>query len=855
MLRATLKSVWARKLRLIMSALSIVLGVAFVAGSLMFTTLLSSGFESLVGGALADVNVSQETTGISGFENNPGVPPQLLTDENVAAVEAINGVARVEPMVSNTQVYALDADGSVLTFPGAPGLGMNWHDATSADGVAGARIIDGRAPTADDEVVIDPATVTRGGFSIGDTVEVSTPRDGIRSYTLVGTGTYGAGSTAGASYLFFTLPEIQLIAQEGQPGAYALWVQTAPEADPAAVSTAVAEVLPDGFVAETGDELSSEIEEQLNVGLGFVNIFLLVFAGIALLVAALLILNTFSILVAQRARELALFRAIGATRRQVRTAVLMEALFVGLVGATLGLAVGYGLAWGILGLLRGLGIDIGDVTPSITWQAVVASYAIGVIITLIAAYLPARRASATRPVEAMASAAQSNPEKLSGLPLLGIALIELGVAAIVIAVWLDVPQPLIWLGAGATALLIGMVLAAALVGAPVIWVFGKLFRGLFGEVGKLAQLNSVRQPRRTAATAATLMIGLALVTTVAILAASTTTSLRNQLTQDQRGDFVIVPVSYQPFDAKIAEAARGVDGVATVYEGYRGSAQIQGVDEPSVLFGMTREALERGTSLNVLVGAMNEDGGEAPVVLSADYANEHGFTLGQVIDLVGPLGTVPVLVTGLHDEGAAMPIGDIVVTPPTFAAVADASMVQQLVIFAEDGADPARVKAGLEEAAAQAPTVVVSDVHEFIEDRVAQFDQIFATLYALLALAIVISVLGIVNTLGLSVMERTREVGLLRAVGMTRAQVRRMVTLEAVIVAVLGAVLGVILGVVFGAALVTLLGGQGIDTLVIPWAQLLIFVVVAAVVGVLAAIAPARRASRLAVLESIADVG
>ena len=381
--------------------------------------------------------------------------------------------------------------------------------------------------------------------------------------------------------------------------------------------------------------------------------------------------------------------------------------------------------------------------------------------------------------------------------------------------------------------------------------FGKLFRALFGEVGKLAQLNSVRQPRRTAATAATLMIGLALVTAVAIIAASTTTSIREGLSEDQRGDFVIAPISFQPFDAKVADRAREVEGVETVYAGYRGDAQIQGVDEPTDLYGITPEGLERGTSLTILAGSLSEQGGEAPIVLSSDFATTHGFTIGEVVDLTGPKGTVPVLITGLHDEGAATPIGDLVVTPETFAAVTDASLVQQLVIFTADGADPAAVEEGLREATAETPTAVVSDVQEFVESRVAQFDQIFSTLYALLALAVVISVLGIVNTLGLSVMERTREIGLLRAVGMTRPQVRRMVTLEAVMVAVLGAVLGVVLGIVFGAALVTLLRDQGIDLLVIPWVQLLVFVVVAAVVGVLAALTPARRAARLPVLESI----
>lgn len=850
MLQATLKSLWARKLRLILSALSIVLGVAFVAGSLIFTNMLSSSFDSLVRGALADVNVS--ATGISGFENNPGVPGLLLDDDDVAAVAQIDGVARVEPMVSNTQVYPLDGDGRVFAFPGAPGLGMNWHDASSADGLAGTRIIEGRAPESADEVVIDPSTVARGGYAIGDSVEVSTPRSGIRSYTLVGTGTYGSGTTVGASYLFFTIEEIREIAQDGQPGAYALWIQTTPDADPAVVSQAVGDVLPEGFIAETGDELSGDIEEQLGVGLGFVNIFLLVFAGIALLVAALLILNTFSILVAQRVRELALFRAIGATRRQVRVSVLVEALFIGLVGATLGLLVGYTLAWGILAMMRAFGIDPGDVTPSITWQAVAASYAIGILVTLVAAYLPARRASATRPVEAMASAAQSGPEKSGALPLIGVGLIELGVAAIVVAVWIRVPEPLVWFGAGAVALLVGMVIAAAVVGGPVVWAFGKLFRRLFGEVGKLAQLNAVRQPRRTAATAATLMIGLALVSTVAILAASTTTSVRERLSEDQRGDFVISPIAYQPFDARVAERARGVDGVATVYEYYRGSVQLEGVAEGAGLAGSSAEGLELGTSLEMVAGSLNPDGGTAPAVVAAEFATEHGLTLGQVVELVGRDGPVPVLITGIHNWNSAFPLGQVIVDLETFARLSDNSMVQQLVVFTDDGADPVAVREGLEEATAETPTVVVNEVDEFVESRVAQFDQIFSTLYALLALAIVISVLGIVNTLGLSVMERTREVGLLRAVGMTRPQVRRMVTLEAVTVAVLGAVLGVLLGVVFGSALVSLLRDQGIDRLVIPWVQLLVFVVVAALVGVLAAVGPARRAARSNVLESIA---
>ena len=850
MLSATLTSLWARKVRLLLSALSIVLGVAFVSGSLMFTNLLSSSFDQIIKGGLGDVNVSPEDTGIAGFEQgNAGGP--LLTDADVAEVEALDGVERATGIVSSPQIYPLDKDGRLLAFTGAPGLGMNWHDTPAAGGLTGARLIEGRTPEADDEVVADPATVSRGGYAIGDVMEVSTPKSGVKSYELVGTGTYGTGSTAGASYLFFTVREAQAIAQDGAEGYYGMWIQTSPEADPDDVATAVQGVVPDGFAAETGEELAVDLEAQLDVGLGFVNTFLLVFAAIALLVAALLILNTFSILVAQRSRELALLRAIGAKRSQVRNSVLLEALIVGLLGATLGLLAGYGLAWGILALLRGFGMELGDAVPSLSWPAVGASYAIGLLVTMVAAYIPARRASRTRPVEALAAAAHTGPEKASNAPIiLGIALVELGVAAIVCAVWVDVARPLVWAGVGAAMLLIGMVLAAVVVGGPLIWLFGKAYRAMFGEVGKMAQLNAVRQPRRTAATAATLMIGLALVSAVAILAASTTTSVRERLTEDQRGDFTISPVAYQPFDAKSADRAREVDGVEAVYEFRRGMLMMGEV--PEQVMGASPEGLQRGTSLSY-TGTLTADGPVAPAIVSHEFADAYDLTLGQLFEVPTIAGEpISLLVTGLHNWGTAFTVASVIVDEETYAQLADPTMVNNLVIFAEEGADPEAVRAGLLDATAELPTVVVSDTAEFAQTRVDQFGQIFSTLYALLALAIVISVLGIVNTLGLSVMERTREVGLLRAVGMTRPQLRRMVTLESVLVATLGATLGVLLGVVFGSMLVTLLRSEGIQTLVIPWLQLAVFVVVAAAFGVLAAVGPARRAARLNVLDSIA---
>lgn len=429
-------------------------------------------------------------------------------------------------------------------------------------------------------------------------------------------------------------------------------------------------------------------------------------------------------------------------------------------------------------------------------------------------------------------------------------MMELGAAAVVCAVLLPIDAPFVWLGIGAVLLLVGLVLGTAALGRPLVWACGRVFRRLFGEVGRLAEVNSVRQPRRTAATAATLMIGVALVTTVAIVAASTTASVEHRLTADQRGDFVIAPVAYEPFDARVATTVEGIDGVAAAYPFFRGPARV-GTDDIE-LGGASAEAIEQASSLRVVAGSLHADGDAEPALVSSEFAHANGLGLGRVVELAGPTGATRVLITGVHNGGATPGLGDVVVTPESFAKVTDASRIHSLTVFLDGGADREAVRAQLRDAVAEIPTVAVSDVEEFARARVAQFDQLFGAIYALLALAIVISVLGIVNTLGLSVMERAREVGLLRAVGLTRPQLRRMVTLEAVIVALLGAALGVLLGLALGYSLASLLRDAGVDLVRVPWALLGLFVVGAALAGILAAVGPARRAARASVIESIA---
>lgn len=846
MLHATWKSLLGRKIRLLLSAFSIVLGIAFVSGSLMFTNLLGSSFNEILKSGIADVNVS---SGGGPFEAPGGNASGQITPQVVDEISAVEGVSEATGVVGSTSLYPLDKSGKVLAFGGAPGIGTNWYTTPAAGGAEGARVIEGRAPDADGEVAVDPTTLTRGGYVVGDELKVSTPKSGIRSYTIVGSATFGSGATAGASYLFFTLDEMRQVALEGQEQFTNVWIATDPDADTEKVTEAVRELLPDGVSVISGEEQAEALEEQLSLGLSFVNTFLLVFAAIALVVASLLILNTFSILVAQRSRELALLRALGAKRNQVRNSVLIEAAVIGLVGATIGIAAGFGLTALIGFALNAFGVDIGTTVPQLTWQAVVTSYVLALIITMFAAWAPARKASATRPVEAMTVAAAQTEVMGTGV-YVGFALIPLGVAGIICGLQFNVPKPLVWAGAGCVAVLIGCVLAAAVIGRPLIWVFGRVYQAVFGEIGKLAERNANRQPRRTAATASTLMIGLALVTAVTILANSTTTSVRASLTDTQRGDFLISPVNFRPFDRTVAEAAAEVNGVEKVWSFTNsGSA----VGERSVFItGTTPDAVVDGSAIDVIGGQLNDEGASA--LMSVDLSQELDIPMGRTFQLPTPSGAfVDVLVTGLFDdESDPNQRGSIIVNMETYAQVADASVVSLVKVAMMQDADVEEVRNGLEKAAADLPTVVVTDNEEYSDTLVSQFSQVFAIINALLALAIVISVLGIVNTLGLSVMERTREIGLLRAVGMTRPQLRRVIRLESVVVAVLGSFLGVALGVIFGVVLVQLLEDSGITHLSIPWWQLGVYVVVAALFGVLAAITPARRASKMNILESIA---
>ncbi|PIE21331.1 MAG: hypothetical protein CSA64_02655 [Arachnia propionica] len=843
MLRATWKSLWSRKWRLFLSTLSISLGIAFIAGSMIFTNKLDNSFNDIIYSTSADVNVVLD-------EDGPRKPDKIsseLTDELLAEIEKLSGVSKAEGDFVAFDVYPMDTEGRLLSLGGAPGLGILFRDSPAMGGRPSGRVVAGRVPTKDSEVALDPTTLLRSGYRIGDDIDIYVTNQETRSYQIVGTATLGNGGTAGASYTFMTLAELRRISAQSQPLYTGGWITITESADADKVANEVNSLLPAGLKAVTGEKQANEIEESLSIGLTFLNSVLLIFAAISLLVAALLIVNTFSILISQRTRELALLRALGASRSQVRTSVLVEAFVVAIVGATIGLGIGFLLVWGVAIVLSSLGVNLGEVRPNLTWQIAVISYVVAIATTLAAAYFPARKASATRPVEAMTRASAGEHRDVGVSAYVGIALLEVGIAAVVCGLWLNVGDPLYWVGPGLAGILVGAVLGNGVLGKPLLWLLGKIAGFGFGSIGKLAHRNIVQQPRRAAATAATLVIGLTLVSAVAILAASTNASVRADITENQRGDFVVSAVNFRPFPRSIVTEAASIDGVEDVW--LRATTQASYNDSPIVVTGTTPQSLNNGIAVDVLAGELQTHG----VMLSYNFAVENDQPMGSLVELAtGNDLTLKLRVTGIFDGDSAPRLGDAIVAMESYGQLGDSKVVDFVSVAATAGADLAEVQTKLQAIVEDIPTVVVTSNQEYADQVSAQFDQVFAVLYALLGLGLVISVLGIMNTLILSVTERTREIGLLRAIGLTRGQLRVMIAIESVIISLIGTVIGLVIGLVAGHAIVMVLNDAGVTQVTIPWVQLLVFLVVAVVFGLVAALVPSQRAAKLNVLDAIA---
>jgi putative ABC transport system permease protein len=841
MLRTALKSLLGRKVRLLMSTFAIVLGVAFVVGTLVFSDTLSRSFTALMASTVGDVVVRpQGTTG-------DAEPTARTIDASVVAdLEGVEGAARVDGNVTAFGVFVVGEDNKVVGGQGAPAIGANWNDAPAGRGLEGLAIIGGRAPTRGGEVLLDSRTAGEGGYTIGEEVHlISSGDQAVLRPTLVGiVGFPEGGSLNGATWTAFETRTAQRLLLEGEDAFTDIWVTAEPGTGQGELAAAVSERLPDDVEAVTGDEAADEAATALQEAIGFLTTFLLIFAGISLVVGGFLIVNTFSILVAQRSRELALLRALGASKRQVTRMVMVEAFVLGAIGSTIGLGLGILLAMAIRSLFGQFGLDLSGQSLIVGPRTVLAAYAVGIVVTMAAAWLPAHRTGRIAPIQAMRDDVAMPESSLRRRLVIGVLMILAGGAALAAGLMGEVPRAGWFVGGGILLILLGVAAASPVISHPFLAAAAWVYTRLFGTVGQLAGQNSLRNPRRTTATSSALMIGLSLACTMAIVGASAKASVDQTIEENFVGDYVVSSLFGQPFSPQIARDMAEVDGVEHVWA-QRFAITGSGTDSQGV-GALDPAAFEQGIDLDMVAGDAS-DLRDGTVILDEEYAGEESLSVGDTYDVRLADGPRELEVVGIYAENPIL-LFPAITTPRTLieAGYRDAD---NFLIIDTDGS--AAVQDELEGIVDELPIVTVKDQQEFAEEQRAPIDQLVLMIFALLGLALLIAVLGIVNTLALSIIERTREVGLLRAIGVSRAQLRRMVTLESVVIAVLGAVLGVVMGIGFGVALMHALREEGLEVIDVPVGQLVMFLLVSLVIGVLAALLPARRAARLDVLRAI----
>ena len=848
MLKTTLRSLWAHKRRLLSTVLSVVLGVAFMAGTLVLGDTMNANFDQL----FADVNehVDAEVRGPELFDTDFGGVRGRVDESVETEVRGVDGVAAAEGFLMTEAVTVLGADGEPLGGQGPPTLLESWID---DDLLNAYDLAEGRAPESAAEAAMNVAAAEEGGYEVGDEVAVLA-EEGRLTYTLVGTYTLGgADSAAGSISISVPRDEAQRLA--GMPGQLDVVVARGEEGvSQEELVERIASTVPDDLEVVTGEQSSEDQAESLQQGLSFFTQFLLIFAFIALGIGSFIIYNTFSILVAQRARELALLRAVGASRRQVLGSVLVEAVVVGIVAAGLGLLAGIALAVALQAALDALGVDLPTAGTVVSGGTVVAAVLTGLVITFLSVLLPAWRASKVPPIAALREVAHDTSGTSKVRAAIGVVLLVLSVLAAIPAFG-DAPdtQALQMVGLAALLALVGVIVLGPVLARPGALLLGRAL-GFAGMTGTLARENAARSPKRTASTAAALMIGVALVGFITVFASSAQASIDREVSRGFLGDFVVqtgqLGAGVSP---ELAEELRDVEGVATVAATRFGPAQLTlpdgdttgtfiGAGDPEALSDVLDARMAQGQ-----LSDLDEDG----ILVDQAVAEDRGLEIGDEITVLFASGeSTTVTVAGLADDPAML--GQWFVALDTFAAGAPQQLDRQLLLQAEEGADLEALEQRIEEVADAYPVVDVLDRDAFIGSIADQITQVLNIVYALLALSVIIALIGIANTLSLSIHERTRELGLLRAVGMTRRQLRATVRWEAVIIALIGTVLGLVLGLVFSFVLVQALSGQGFSEYRLPVVPLVVVVVVFAMLGVLASVRPARRAARLDVLEAIA---
>jgi putative ABC transport system permease protein len=845
----TIKSLFARKLRLALTSLAIVLGVSFIVSSFVVADSLRSTFDDLVEELQGDVDITVRATQEFGNEDSrPRVSADVLP-----TVQDVDGVQAATGNISLLGVVPITADGDPVSSMGPPLLGVNWDD----DPDLGQFIVqEGRAPEGPDEFALDQDAADEDDFQVGQTYTVSSPVAGNREFTLVGIFAFNDEDTDVLATLsaFDVETAQEFLGFEGEFSTISVKVEDG--VDRSVVEQRLTEALPDGVEAVDREVTVEENKDAFGQISGIFGNVLLAFAIITLVVSAFLINNTFQIVIGQRVKELALLRAIGATGRQVSRSVLLESLVIGAVSTVIGIGAGVLLSFGLRALFDAIGFSLPSGPLVIAPRTIIVAIVVGVGVTLLASLAPARKARRVPPIAAMRDDFQLAGTSMKRRLVFGVVVTAVGAFLMGWGLFgdLDTAPLLTVLSVGALAVFIGINLLSPLVARPVAKTLGAPIQGVYKTTGRLSRENAARNPQRTASTAAALMIGLALVSMASVVGASLRTTFLDIIGNAVTADYFIQPDSGgagafggipRTFSEELAEQPE-IDSVVP----YRFVDQgVQINSSTKAISGTDLGTFPRHLDIDVEEGSL-DDLAPGSLLVHRDSADDNDISVGDVVPVTFVDGQVEDM-TVAAIFGDASILGNWVIDLTTFERHFPGSSDGFVSARIAEGVDPEQAQAAVDRVTAGFPQVKAETKAEFEESTRAQLDSFLAVITGFLAFALLIALLGIANTLALSVFERTRELGLLRAVGMTRRQLRRMVRWEAAIIAVFGALLGVVLGIIFGVAAASAVPSSVIKTITIPYGQIITYVIIAGFAGLLAAFFPARRAGKLNVLDAI----
>ncbi|MFI1017539.1 ABC transporter permease [Streptomyces sp. NPDC020965] len=847
MFRTALRNVLAHKARLLMTVLAVMLGVAFVSGTLVFTDTLGNAFRNQTAKSFDNtaVVVSSPTSDSGAGESDDGLPASTL-----AGIKGLKGVDEATGRVSGFAGVA-DQKGKLIGS-GWTNTGANFSP--GKDGRDDAYdFTSGAGPVQPTQVALDEATAKKGKYAVGDPVRVST-NGPVKEFTLSGVFTTEDGAVnAGGSLILFDTPVAQQLYLK--PGFFnEINVAAASGVSDDKLLADVKALLPKGAEAQTGKELADQQAKDIESGLNHLNTMLLAFAAIALFVGIFLIANTFTMLVAQRTRELALLRAVGASRRQVKRSVILEALVVGALASVVGFVLGLGLAVGLRSAVGSFGAKMPAGPLVISPVAILSALGVGVLITVLAAWLPARRAARIAPVAAMSSVhLAASGKSLLIRNIVGGVITLAGAGAILGGAASGGGDGRMLIGAGAFLALIGIIVLIPLLARPVIALVQPLLNRLFGVAGKLAGQNSVRNPRRTGATASALAIGLTLVTGLTVIGVTLGQAIDKMTTDNVRADYVVTMASGDTMDASALaalEKAKGVEGISP-----QQAFLLDIKDETHAASAVNAEDVSKVFSLKVLSGSLDTLA-DGQIAVGEKTAKDEGWRTGDTL----PVGfkkngadasavQKPLTIGAIYEENEFL---SPVIVSDKLTAPYDTTPDIREIWVAMDGGETSANEQALVDSLGNNPGMNIMDKQELRDSTAGMINTMLNIMYGLLAMALVIAVLGVVNTLAMSVFERQQEIGMLRAIGLDRARVKRMIRLEAVVISLFGAVIGVVLGSFLAWAIGETIKSSIPDyALVVPWGRIGLFLLLAGVVGVLAAMWPARSAARLNMLTAI----